>query len=166
MLLQYTDMDKERAETIASWTYEPPYSMYSMDSDEESIAELLNGEYFYVQDEEGALVGFICTGSSARVPGGYEAGIYDDQDAVDLGLGLKPELTGRGTGYGFLLSALQFIEKLHGEKALRLVVAAFNQRAINVYERAGFSKGISFKSKVNGQEVDFIEMRYTDSHEG
>ena len=40
----------------------------------------------------------------------------------------------------------------------QLVVAEFNERAIKVYERIGFIKGPSFKSKFEEKVINFISM--------
>lgn len=158
---QYFKMTEQYASLIAGWTYEEPYSLYSMDGGLDDISELMNGDYFYVLDYANELIGFICTGNSARVPGGYQIGIYNDELYIDLGLGLKPELTGKGYGEPFLINSLQFIKDEYDKSDVQLVVAAFNERAIKVYERVGFIKGQSFKSKVSGQDIDFLVMHYS-----
>ncbi|OOC62560.1 GNAT family N-acetyltransferase [Paenibacillus ihbetae] len=157
---QFLKMTEQYAALIAGWTYEEPYSLYSMEGLDD-ISELMNGDYYYALDDTHELVGYICTGNSARVPGGYPIGIYNDEQYIDLGLGLKPELTGKGFGEKFLFSSLQFIKEEYDKSDVQLVVAAFNERAIKVYERVGFIKGQSFKSKVSGQEIDFLVMNYS-----
>lgn len=158
---QFFKMTEQYASLIVRWTYEEPYSLYNMDGGLDDISEFMNGDYFYVLDYANELIGFICTGNSARVPGGYQIGIYNDEQYIDFGLGLKPELTGKGYGEQFLISSLDFIKDEYDKSDVQLVVAAFNERAIKVYERVGFIKGQSFKSKVSGQEIDFLVMHYS-----
>lgn len=69
-----------------------------MDSSEDSILELMNGEYYYVLDEYDDLIGFICVGGLVWVLGGYVVGIYIDLRKLDIGLGLKFDLMGNGRG--------------------------------------------------------------------
>ncbi|MCM3783483.1 GNAT family N-acetyltransferase [Neobacillus mesonae] len=159
-LLHYFPMTRKYAIEISEWTYEEPYALYSMERSEETVAELLNGDYNYVLDAEDNLVGFICTGQSARVPGGYTAGIYEKDDCIDLGLGLDPKLTGQGLGLHFIKQSMNYIQVRYRTAGIRLVVAAFNERARTVYERAGFVSGPVFKSKAGGQEIDFIAMLF------
>jgi len=75
---QYRPMTLEDASQISCWTYDEPYSLYSNDGSDESADELMNGDYYAVFDNDDELIGFICAGQSARVPGGYAAAIYDD----------------------------------------------------------------------------------------
>ncbi|WP_374019149.1 GNAT family N-acetyltransferase [Paenibacillus thiaminolyticus] len=157
--LHYFPMTEDCASIIAKWTYDEPYSLYSMDGDEDTIAEFMNGDYFYVLDNDNVLIGFICTGNSARVPGGYDIGIYHHDTYIDFGLGLHPKFTGKGMGADFVTRSLQFIHEQYLVTNIQLVVAACNERAIKVYERAGFAKGPLFQSKIGEQEVDFLVMR-------
>ncbi|GAB1157086.1 GNAT family protein [Paenibacillus illinoisensis] len=157
---RFSPMTKDRALQISKWQYEYPYSLYDMDSSEDSILELMNGEYYYALDEHDDLIGFICVGGSARVPGGYAAGIYTDLRKLDIGLGLKPDLTGNGRGQEFLSEVLSFLNNQFSGREYQLVVAAFNERAIRVYERIGFVKETHFLSKYEEKELEFISMSY------
>ncbi|MGN7356266.1 GNAT family N-acetyltransferase [Paenibacillus sp. SAF-054] len=151
-------MSREDAAIIAEWIYPEPYSLYSMDGSEEDIAELMNGDYVSCRDEEGLIIGFYCSGISARVPGGYEAGIYHNDKQVDMGLGMKPELTGQGQGARFVEDGIKYMQAAFPGKGIRLVVATFNVRAIRAYEKAGFVQTCTFPSHVNGASVEFVCM--------
>ncbi len=82
---------------ISGWPYEPPYDFYDWTSDPDDLEELLDPErrkdaYFSAFDERGALVGFFL----------FEA----RGQTVDVGLGMRPDLTGAGLGY--LLAGVEF----------------------------------------------------------
>src|SRR5947209_5664809 len=85
------------AREILSWQYDAPYDLYNPNSDwgeadVASFADPANG-YLSLRDEHGHLIAYICFGAEARVPGGdYTA------DALDVGCGIKPNLTGHGLG--------------------------------------------------------------------
>lgn len=162
----FLPMTEEYASLICHWEYPEPYHLYNMDGDAESISELLNGDYYYVLDSMHSLVGFICSGNSARVPGGYPIGIYNNNQYVDIGLGLRPDYTGSGKGVNFLSQGMEHLKNKCSVQNFQLVVAIFNERAIKVYERVGFIKGSRFKSKVDDQEIDFIVMNYNHCHKG
>ncbi len=125
------------AEEISRWRYPDPYAAYN--GDPTSVPGLLDPRYNYhaVTGPEGELVGYFCFGADATVPVGRKLGLYDE-DALDVGLGMRPNLTGRGLGLGFMQAGLRFAGQTFSPTAFRLTVAAFNRRAVKVYGAAGF----------------------------
>lgn len=83
----------------------------------------------------------------------------DSDDIVDIGLGIKPELTGNGLGQAFLLEILDYIRKNISVKTVRLGVASFNERAKKVYEKAGFVQTKIYDQPTNGSVYEFVEMK-------
>jgi RimJ/RimL family protein N-acetyltransferase len=124
------------ADAIWRWRYPPPYNIYNLDSIpyHEAIEWFLEptNDYHQIETEQGMLVGFCCFGLDAQVPGGdYQ------QPGLDLGLGVHPELTGRGLGRVFAgLTITTGIER-YQPPVLRVTVASFNQRAIRVWQHLG-----------------------------
>jgi RimJ/RimL family protein N-acetyltransferase len=151
-------MDSKSSKEISSWQYEGLYSIYSMDGSEECIGELNSGSYYAVKDEDGELMGYYCFGEAAQVPAGNAHGAYVDKSFVDIGLGMKPELCGNGRGYDFITKEKQFAKALFPDKNLRLTVADFNERAIKVYEKAGFEKVMAFNRVTDRGVTRFIVM--------
>jgi RimJ/RimL family protein N-acetyltransferase len=120
MQLRIEPADAETHRELQAWRYEPPYDFYDGDVD-----PVLNPErYFAARDEDGALVGFYY----------FEPKPPD----LDYGLGLRPDLTGRGLGLEFFLAGLAFARERYRPERVVLHVAEFNERARRVYERAGF----------------------------
>lgn len=146
-------------EAIVAWRYPAPYSFYDWDPADDP-AELLDPAVHCVvsDDNMGGLAGFICFGSGGQTPGGRQAGLYDEP-LLDVGLGLRPDLTGRGLGLGFVNTALDIGQARFRPAGFRLSVASFNERAIRVYERAGFVRGERFLSPVHGVDAEFLLMR-------
>lgn len=159
MIFSYKPMTLDNAKQIITWKYNDEYSIYSFSDNDEDLAELMNGEYFSSFDAEGKLIGYICHGQSARVPGGVTKGIYEEAGYNDIGLGLKPDLTGKNIGLVFLNQGIEFLKGMLQTYKFRLVVAEFNKRAITVYERAGFKKDVEFYSKVSEDDILFISMK-------
>jgi [ribosomal protein S18]-alanine N-acetyltransferase len=125
----------------AAWRYEPPYDFYDGD-----VEPVLNPERFYqATGEDGSLIGFY---------------YFDEQgDALEIGLGLRPDLTGRGLGLDFLLAGIEFGRRRFGDSRVILNVAAFNERALKVYEQAGFREtGRHTRRFDRWGEVEFVEM--------
>ncbi|WP_445488791.1 GNAT family N-acetyltransferase [Niallia sp. 03133] len=136
-------MDKSSAIHILSWKYEYPYDFYNVKAKEESIAEMLENPYFVVRNTNKEIVGFFCIGYASQVPNGYLFGAYKE-GLVDIGFGMKPELTGKGGGSSFLAFILHYIEEEYKGMPIRLTVAEFNKRAIRLYEKFGFVKNKEF----------------------
>jgi ribosomal-protein-alanine N-acetyltransferase len=158
MPLVFKPMLREYAKQVCAWQYPPPYDFYNMNFDEESIGELLNGDYIAAFDAKSEMIGFFCSGQTARVPGGYSAGIYEEDDRLDIGLGMKPSMTGKGLGSSFVSQGLKYIKENRDHDRFRLVVATFNTRAIRVYRHNGFRDKATFQSSVHGNSVAFLHM--------
>ena len=148
-------LNEEDARQICSWRYVPPYDFYNVD--ESSLGELLDSAHhcIAVDDQSQRFVGFFTFGANARVSGATRAGLYAEP-ALDIGLGMRPDFTGQGRGLSFVRSGLGYGVSQFQPERFRLVVAAFNARAIRVYERAGFSRGATFTSPVRKVEVPFL----------
>jgi [ribosomal protein S18]-alanine N-acetyltransferase len=129
-------------EDLAGWRYPPPYDFYDGD-----VEPVLNPERFYAaHDESGALVGFFYF----ETKGG---------GAVEIGLGLRPELVDKGLGLEFFRAGVDFAHDTFEPTHVVLNVAAFNERAITVYERGGFRRtGEHVRRFDRFGEVPFIEM--------
>ena len=84
---------------------------------------------------------------------------HERGDAIFYGLGLRPDLIGRGLGEDFVCAGLEFARGRFGTKRFVLHVAEFNERAIRVYERAGFRKtGTKTRSFEGRGDVPFVDM--------
>jgi [ribosomal protein S18]-alanine N-acetyltransferase len=147
--LVFTPMSQDEAEEVADWRYDPPYDFYDARADESELVLLLDptrreNRTFSARDENGELVGFF---TYAR-----------DGDALVVGLGLRPDLTGQGLGTSFVEQGLEFGRARYAPKRFRLDVAEFNERAVTVYERAGFVRMRSFPQQTNGGSYPFLEM--------
>jgi RimJ/RimL family protein N-acetyltransferase len=142
-------IERASSETFAkmvAWRYESPYDFY--DGDQEPP---LNPErYFAAVDDDGVLVGFY---------------YFEDRgDVLEIGLGLRPDLTGHGLGAEFLRKGLEFGRSRYRPGKVVLNVAAFNERAIKVYERAGFrATGRHVRTFPRWGEVEFVEMEECSS---
>jgi [ribosomal protein S18]-alanine N-acetyltransferase len=145
----FQPMSDDEARIVATWHYEGEYGFYDMDRDPDDLAELLDGaaradRYWAVYDQAGNLAGFFCF-----VPEG---------GTVEFGLGLRPDLTGRGAGAAFLEAGLAFARERYKPDRFALAVAAFNQRAIRLYRKAGFRTEREYLQRTNGDEYPFLRM--------
>ena len=97
--------------------------------------------------ENGTLIGFFTV---CKINNG----------TVDIGLGMRPNITGNGFGLQFVNAGLAFSKEKYGCKYITLSVATFNERAIKVYKRAGFEAVGTFIQKTNGGCFEFLKMNY------
>ena len=140
-MVKITPLRAAEAAVLDAWRYEPPYDFY--DGEDEPVQ---NPErFFVVRADAGELVGFY---------------YFDErEDAVEIGLGLRPDLTGRGLGLQFFRDGVAFARRTFRQERVVLNVAAFNERAIKVYERAGFHEtGRHMRRFERWGEVEFVEM--------
>jgi GNAT superfamily N-acetyltransferase len=104
--------------------------------------------------ENEILIGYCCFGKSAIVPIGLQLGAYPENGALDFGLGMRPDLTGRGRGYAFVNSILDFALFKFNSNLFRLTVAQFNKRAVTLYKKLGFEPVMVFPMG----DVEFLTM--------
>lgn len=148
-MYQISTMTQTQAERIANtWTYEGIYAFYNMDQDEDDMAEFLDpeareGKVFVVTQME-EVIGF-CS-------------IESENDEAEIGVGMRPDLTGKGFGQDFMSFLLDYIIKAYRPEKISLAVAAFNKRAITLYERIGFRHTESFNQHTNGSVYPFVRM--------
>lgn len=133
--LKILPMTPEFADMISRWKYDGIYSFY--DHSEQGAEGFMDGAHFACLDGESDLVGYFCYGSDARIPT-IEPDAYQGE-FLDIGLGMRPDLCGRGLGPRFIAAGLEYAEAALGAGALRLSVAAFNERAIKTYLKTGFT---------------------------
>ncbi len=139
-------MSVHDARQVMGWRYPAPYDVYNLADGDEVVEELTAGTYRAALD--GDLVsGFFCTGRDAQVPGGDYS-----EAALDIGLGLRPDLTGRGLGGEFIADVLDWLSPA---VPVRLTVAVFNQRAQRCYGALGFDITERFRAP----HGEFILMR-------
>ena len=139
------------AREFASWRYPEPYSMY--DAGPEAAAHYLDPDNGYVAivDATEELVAHGCFGAEARVPGGR----YED-DAVDIGAGMRPDLTGQGRGGALLQLLIDEAQRRSAGKPLRSTIAAFNERAQQLVRRAGFKEVELFSNPAGREFVVYV----------
>ena len=148
--LHFQQLSQEEAEAISEWRYPEPYSFYNWTADPDDLRELLDpslrGEaYWAVKNEAGELVGHFSFKPK-------------DEQTVEVGLGLRPDLIGRGLGGSFLAAGLEFAQTQFAPARFVLSVATFNERAIKVYERAGFARERIYMHTTAGREWEFLDM--------
>ncbi len=127
--MRIEDWTESHADEVSGWRYPPPYDFYDLASDPADEAEMRDpGRRQHYRA--------VLADGDDRL----DAFWYFDWpgDGVEVGIGLRPELTGRGRGASFLSAQLGYAADNWHPTAFRLFVAAWNERAIRLYERFGF----------------------------
>jgi ribosomal-protein-alanine N-acetyltransferase len=138
---------------LTAWHYSPPDDFYDPDADKDDLAELSDPgrwgtEYFTAVNEEQELVGF------------FQFQLAKPGTVIEIGLGLRPYLTGIGIGTSYMTAGMDFARERWHREAFQLFVAAFNRRAITVYERLGFRIVEELRRFTGGAWCDFVRMEY------
>ena len=148
-------MKQKEAEEIANkWKYDGIYSFYDSTNDLE--------DYQILTDPKKRIDPHFSCYSENKFIGFYCIEIKEEKKVV-LGLGLKPEFTGRGFGEIFVNAILDHILLNHETNEFILNVAEFNKRAIKVYKKVGFIEIEKYLQKTNGGEYNFIKMQKTNN---
>ncbi len=147
MFYRMVEMNEAYAKNITKWRYKDHYSVYNFEDNEETLNELLTQEYYAVLDKNSMLIGFFCVKEAAIVPYGKKYHVYDDDNYLDIGLGIKPSLVGKRRGYPYLRFGLDYFKQKYNTNHFRLTVLDFNKRAIHLYHKIGFKIENYFKSQ-------------------
>ncbi|MEM7336802.1 MAG: GNAT family N-acetyltransferase [Chloroflexota bacterium] len=142
MNLIIEDINETAVLEFMAWRYEAPYHIYNMSQPgqmdfTEALTYFLNPEYEFhlLNNETGDLLGFFSFGSDAQVPGGNYV-----PSAIDIGMAIRPDYTGRGLGVHFAETAVSFAVQKYAPPLLRVTIAEFNLRAQKVWRKLGFEK--------------------------
>ena len=122
------ELTVEEAERPLGWHYAPPYENYDAEG---PLGRDLG--FFAVEDDDGELVGYGCTGAEARVPG-----VEEEPGTIDVGYGMRPDLVGRGLGREFVGAILAHAAEQDPAARLRMSILRWNERSRRVAEAHRF----------------------------
>jgi [ribosomal protein S18]-alanine N-acetyltransferase len=138
---------------LSTWRYDGVYAAYDFKFWDlvgiflsEMIFRLLGNHLYYsVYNQHGELIGMFS--------------FYPrDGNHIEVGLGMRPDQTGRGVGLSFVQAGLDYARERFHPAYFQLNVANFNQRAYLVYERAGFTPTGTSTRRAHGKVEDYIKM--------
>ncbi|MBP3967273.1 GNAT family N-acetyltransferase [Paenibacillus lignilyticus] len=120
------------AEELSTWRYEPPYDFYNWSTWE--VMQQLGIEFgdAYVREQQYAAV----TNDDGRLVG--FAQFFPLLGVTRIGLGLRPDLCGRGLGLPLVQAIVAEAIRRAPNDIIDLEVHVWNTRAIRTYERSGF----------------------------
>jgi len=132
--INISEMTVEYAQVIPTWSYEGVYSVYN--HSEDFPYECMDGMHFVFTDNDGQLLGYFCFGEEAKIPT-VEKDAYDN-DFIDIGLHIRPDLCGKKLGSSFMNVCLDYAKEKFNTNHFRATIAAFNKRALALCTSAGF----------------------------
>lgn len=146
-------------ETLCTWKYPSPYELYNWPPWETMLKEqsefadqqIRTEQYRAVVDAEDMLIGFVQ--------------FFPIVGVTRLGLGLRPDLCGQGSGLGTQFVQLVTLEALNRTPGneVDLEVLIWNERAIRTYQRAGFAITDTYERQTPSGPAKFHCMVYGES---
>lgn len=152
MKIKLVSLIEEHAKEISQWRYEEPYSVYNY-IDWNTMFTLGWGitqkekrekEFLAVVNERKELFGYIR--------------LVEKRDGIIIGIGLRPDLCGKGIGQQVMMLLKEERMKRYGNKKIILEVRSFNSRAINCYKKVGFTETDRYIRNTPKGEAEFIKM--------
>ncbi|MBW4664300.1 MAG: GNAT family N-acetyltransferase [Chroococcus sp. CMT-3BRIN-NPC107] len=151
-------IDTNSVSAIVNWRYEPPYDLYNYLEEDATLQYFLNPQnnFYKIVNENGDLVGYCSFGQDGQVSGGDYR-----YDALDIGMRIRPDLAGQGKGIEYANAVLGFTENLLKPKAFRVTIAAFNRRALRLWQKLEFEPQQSFERKSDGMQfIILVRVNY------
>lgn len=119
----------DQGEAMAAWTYPGPWAVYDVSK------PIDPAEGFWAVLDGDEVVGFACFGVEARVPG-----LLEQPGVLDVGVGMRPDLTGQGRGRKFAQAVLDHGREVADARVLRAVVQDWNIRSRRLLATLGFAE--------------------------
>lgn len=157
---EFCPLEKHYALAILNWQYPAPYDFYNF-SENHRQADLhylldLQNAFFAILNQHGELDGYCSFGADGQVSGGD----YSEK-ALDIGMGIRPDLTGQGNGKTYAKAVAHYGVQRYQINQLRVTIAAFNQRAQRVWQSLGF-KPVEIFYKTDNREKFVVMMGFME----
>ena len=144
-------MNLSAVKTICSWKYPEPYDVYNYMSFDEAVKN--NSPLLKDENKDNYLCFWKDETLSAYI------NINKKDDKAFIGIGLAPNLCGKGLGKMYLKQGIDKANFLYPDREIWVQVRSWNIRAIKCYESCGFKE--KYKETVQDRllnEVEFVFM--------
>ncbi|MGH8000930.1 MAG: GNAT family N-acetyltransferase, partial [Brasilonema sp.] len=154
MQFQFHPLTRSEATELISWRYDKPLDFYNIQVDIDVLQNTVDffidpaNSYFAISSQKHDFTAFCCFGADAQVPGGGDYSL----DALDIGLGIRPEFTGQGLGSRIAIATIDYARQWFSPQRLRVTIAAFNKRALKVWQNLAFVPVERFRNQNGGNE--------------
>lgn len=151
-------LTEESAKQVCAWKYEGEYSVYdfvpwdtaSRQGWSVTDPEAREAGFRAVTDEQGEFIGFF------RMT-------KDEQEKIEVGLGLRPDRCGQGIGKDFVKLITQYTLNQHPGRRICMEVRTFNKRAIKCYEACGYKIVLRHHKKFPWGSDEYFLMEYQNT---
>ncbi|MBD1874648.1 GNAT family N-acetyltransferase [Nodosilinea sp. FACHB-131] len=156
--LTFCQLEKKHASFIVNWRYSSPYDYYNFNADtvQGDLHYLIDAKnnFWAILNRQGELEGYCSFGLDGQVPGGDYS-----TEALDIGIGIRPDLVGQGRGKQYAQAVIEHGASQYRTNQLRVTIAEFNKRAQRVWAQLGFEQVERFIKIGYGEE--FVVMTCT-----
>lgn len=152
--MELRPMTEEDARCICEWRYPSPYDRYrwpkwdQMVREEKEFADpgIRATQYLSVCGPDGRLAAYVQ--------------LFPLDRTTRIGLGLRPDLCGRGLGGEVIRLAVQESLRRRPDAEIDLEVETWNLRAIKAYEKAGFVAADAYSKRASHGIVHVLCMEW------
>jgi RimJ/RimL family protein N-acetyltransferase len=85
---------------------------------------------------------------------------------LDVGVGMRPDLTGQGRGVGFVGAVLNYGAIIYRPKTFRATIAGFNQRSLRTFQGLGFEVKEEFIREMSDIHFLILEKMIKEEQDG
>lgn len=132
IFLYAVPMSIVHAELICTWRYETPYDAYNfpswetMKQEQKEFADehIRNQQYFSICNDQNKLIAFFQ--------------LFPFSCTTRIGVFIEPASCGKGLGKPVMQIVIAAAKQLYPHKQIDLEVAAWNERAIRLYQSSSF----------------------------
>lgn len=146
-------LDERLAREICSWKYEGLYSVYNFCTWEEAVEKGYGFSKKEVRDRD--FYGFEYQDELIAY-----GRLLESDEAIYLGIGLKPEWCGKGYGKAIMTELIRIYGRKFQRLPLKLEVRVLNYRAIQLYTNMGFIIIDRYERETPSDNAEFYLMEY------
>ena len=138
--ISVTEFEAADVEAVLTWRYPADYGIYDLRPEDRPKLADAGSRYFAIRRGR-ELVGFVCVGAEARVPG-----LQEDPSLTDIGIGMRPDLTGQRASRALTPAIIAGVERHLAATPFRATIATWNLRAQRAAEHAGFRPTAEYRN--------------------
>lgn len=147
-----TEYEKQE---ICAWKYDGEYAVYNL-----PVYEVMKEKKIAFMNPEREVDYMAYYYNDIFI--GY-TNIREKEKGVFIGIGVKPDMCGRGYGQLIMKEACRICKDLYPDKLPYLEVRTWNERAIRCYRKSGFEiVGDPFELELPKEKVRFYRMEYCE----